>query len=191
MATMSKRCRHYSIAVRPKSAPFFAVNCHLVGLQSYTSSSWPPVCRWVSALGQSRTMRQQAETVRGPYWQPMWARKDVCGLFAANVGPSAENVGPRRHVLAANVGSIAACLWARGITFVCELQKKLRFYKRRGDFTEEVATELTVPYEANFIPANRPRATCSTAASYQSGGCGKPPLRSVTVSFAIAHIAMN
>src|SRR5207244_1034224 len=25
---------------------------------------------------------------------------------------------PRRHVLAANVGSIAACLWARGITFV-------------------------------------------------------------------------
>src|SRR5437879_5217578 len=118
MATMSKRCRNYSISVRPKCAPFFAVNCHLVGLQSYTSSSWPPVCRWVSALGQSRTMRQQAETVRGPYWQPMWARKDVCGLFAANVGPSAANVGPRRHVLAANVGSIAACLWARGITFV-------------------------------------------------------------------------
>jgi len=34
------------------------------------------------------------------------------------VGPSAENVGPRRHVFADNVGSMAACLWARGITFV-------------------------------------------------------------------------
>jgi hypothetical protein len=29
-----------------------------------------------------------------------------------------HNVGPRRHVFADNVGSIAACLWARGITFV-------------------------------------------------------------------------
>src|SRR5712691_8783257 len=111
MATMSKRCRSDSISVRPKCAPFFAVNCHLAGRQSYTSSSWQPVCRWVSASGQSRTMRQRAETVRGPYLQTMWAREDVCGLFA-------ENVGPRRHVFADNVGSIAACLWARGITFV-------------------------------------------------------------------------
>ncbi len=63
-------------------------------------------------------MRQRAETVRGPYLQTMWAREDVCGLFADNVGPSAENVGPRRHVFADNVGSMAACLWARGITFV-------------------------------------------------------------------------
>jgi hypothetical protein len=63
-------------------------------------------------------MRQRAETVRGPYLQTMWAREDVCGLFADNVGPSAANVGLRRHVFADNVGSIATCLWARGITFV-------------------------------------------------------------------------
>jgi len=63
-------------------------------------------------------MRQRDETGQGPYWQRMWAREDVCGLFANNVGPSADNVGPRRYVFAENVGSIAACLWARGITFV-------------------------------------------------------------------------
>ena len=63
-------------------------------------------------------MRQRAETVRGPYWQTMWAQEDVCGLFANTVGPSAENVGPRRYVFADNVDSIVACLRARGITFV-------------------------------------------------------------------------
>lgn len=97
MATMSKHCRSDSISVRPKCVPFCAVNCHLAGRQSYTSSSWQPVCRWVSASGQSRTMRQRAETVRGPSVQTMWAREDVCGLFA-------DNVGPRQHVFADNVG---------------------------------------------------------------------------------------
>ena len=48
----------------------------------------------------------------------MWVRGPVCGLFAVNVGPAAVNVGLRQHVFAANVGAMAACLWARGITFV-------------------------------------------------------------------------
>jgi hypothetical protein len=82
MATMSKHCQSYSISVRPKCAPFCAVNCHLAGRQSYTSNSWPPVCRWVSASGQLSTIRQRAETVRGPYWQAMWGQEDICGLFA-------------------------------------------------------------------------------------------------------------
>src|SRR5437879_12712718 len=88
-------------------------------------------------------MRQNAETFRGLYWQPMWARKDVCGLFAANVGPSAANVGPRRHVLAANVGSIAACLWARGITFVGRY--KYRELRTQGISERQAAKELKVP----------------------------------------------
>jgi hypothetical protein len=53
------------------------------------------------------------------------------------------------------------------------------------------STDLTAPYDANFMPANRPRATCPTASSYQSGGFDKFRLRSVTVSFAIAQIATN
>ncbi|SRR5712691_1272191 len=48
----------------------------------------------------------------------MWASGPVCGLFADNVGPSAENVGLRCRVFAGNVGSIAACLWAHAILIV-------------------------------------------------------------------------
>jgi hypothetical protein len=58
----------------------------------------------------------------------MWAREDVCGLFADNVGPSAGNVGLRCRMFAGNVGLIAACLWAHAIlivgryTYVCLLR---------------------------------------------------------------------
>jgi len=75
----------------------------------------------------------------------MWVQKDVCGLFADNVGPSAENVGPRRYVFADNVGSIAACLWARGITFVgCEFYHLMRLDKQTCDWHNKKCNSLYV-----------------------------------------------
>jgi hypothetical protein len=56
--------------------------------------------------------------IRGDAWQPMWAEPDVCGLLAQNVGPFAQNVGPKDLLFAANVGRVARRLWARKITFV-------------------------------------------------------------------------
>src|SRR5262245_29896921 len=118
MATTSKHCRSYWGSVSPKCARFFAVNCPPDGRQSSTISSWQPVCRWVSASGRSRTARQRAKTIRGYALQPMWAREDVCELFAQNVSPFAENLGQRYALFAANVGRVESCLWVRGITFV-------------------------------------------------------------------------
>ena len=48
----------------------------------------------------------------------MWAREDVCELFAHNVSPFADNLGQRYALFAANVGRVERCLWVRGITFV-------------------------------------------------------------------------
>ena len=48
----------------------------------------------------------------------MWAREDVCELFAQNVSPFAENLGPRAVLFAANVGRVEQRLWASRITFV-------------------------------------------------------------------------
>src|SRR5215471_394753 len=84
MGTTSKRCRSYWVSVRRKSGRFCAVNCPPDGQQSYISCCWLPVCRSVSAAGGARTARQPAKTIRGDAWQPMWAREDVCELFAQN-----------------------------------------------------------------------------------------------------------
>src|SRR5215471_17428394 len=95
MGTTSKRCRSYWVSVRRKAGRFCAVNCPPDGQQSYISCCWLPVCRSVSAVGGARTTRQPAKTIRGDAGQPMWAREDVCELFAQNVRPFAENLGPR------------------------------------------------------------------------------------------------
>src|SRR5215475_14643841 len=105
MGTTSKRCRSYWVSVRRKAGRFCAVNCPPDGQLSYISCCWLPVCRSVSAAGGARTTRQPAKTIRGDAWQPMWAREDVCELFAQNVSPFAENLGPRAVLFAANVGS--------------------------------------------------------------------------------------
>src|SRR5215475_1387873 len=118
MGTTSKRCRSYWVSVSRKSGRFCAVNCPPDGQQSSISCCWLPVCRSVSAAGGARTARQPAKTIRGDAWQPMWAREDVCELFAQNVSPFAENLGPRAVLFEANVGRIERRLWARRITFV-------------------------------------------------------------------------
>src|SRR5215813_10611823 len=118
MGTTSKRCRSYWVSVSRKCGRFSVANYLPDARQSCTSCCWPPVCRSGSAAGWSRTARQLAKTIRGDAWQPMWAREDVCELFAPNVGPFAANVDPRDMVFAANVGRVEQRLWASRITFV-------------------------------------------------------------------------
>src|SRR5262249_20583120 len=116
--TTSKRCRSYWVSISRQSGRFCAVNCPPDGQPSSISCCWLPGCRSVSAAGGARAARRPAQTIRGDAGQPMWAREDVCELFAQNVSPFAENLGPRAVLFAANVGRIERRVWARRITFV-------------------------------------------------------------------------
>src|SRR6266571_1363144 len=63
------------------------------------------------SLLSSRTARPRAKMIRRDAWQPMWAREDVCELFAETVSPFAENLGQSCVLFAANMGRVERCLW--------------------------------------------------------------------------------
>ena len=64
----------------------------------------------------------------------MWAREDVCELFAPNVSPFAANVGLTHGPFAANVGRVEQRLWASRITFV----GRYNYWQQPGDYFREL-----------------------------------------------------
>ena len=83
----------------------------------------------------------------------MWAREDVCELFAQNVSPFAENLGPRAVLFAANVGRIERRLWARRITFVGRYR-----YREELFSVSLMEAVLLLPYAPHGTVVNGPPA---------------------------------